>query len=176
MSNPLDGQNARGKNGSKEGHNLAIPTDLLMVPSLGTWAEKQGIQAQSSENIHLNNPMTMPERIRPTEITKENRTTTSTESETTETNHKQLESEQGCIRHFQRLHAANAKVFMRQMSVKQNLNYFGLKRTPEVFPSHVQLSGGMTLTPPLNLGMKKSNEKKTSNQENTRNTTIIDLE
>ena len=46
-------------------YNLATPTDLSMVPSLGTWAEKQRSQAQSSETIHLNNPITMHERTRP---------------------------------------------------------------------------------------------------------------
>src|SRR5882724_3314829 len=91
---PLDVQNVSGKNGGKEGCNLATPTDLSMVPSLGTWAEKQRMQVQSSETNHLNNPITTPERTRPTEIEKENGTTTPTESETTEHNHKQLESEQ----------------------------------------------------------------------------------
>ena len=62
MSSPLDGRNTRGKNGGKEGCKLATPTDLSMVPSLGTWAEKQGTQAQSSETNHLNNPITTPER------------------------------------------------------------------------------------------------------------------
>ena len=39
---PLAGQDTRGKNGVKEGCNLATPIDWSMVPSLGTQAEKQG--------------------------------------------------------------------------------------------------------------------------------------
>ena len=88
------GQNARGKNGGKKWHNLATPTDLSIIPSLDTWAEKQGMQAQSSETNHLNNRITMPERTRPTENEMEDGMTTPTEAETTETDHKQLESEQ----------------------------------------------------------------------------------
>ena len=52
-----------------------------MVPSLGTWAEKQGTQAQSSETSHVNNSITTPERTRPTEEEMEDEKTTSTEPE-----------------------------------------------------------------------------------------------
>jgi len=39
-----------------------------MVPSLGTWEEKQRMPNESSEINHLNNHITTPERTRPTEI------------------------------------------------------------------------------------------------------------
>jgi len=65
MSSPLAGQSARGQNGAKEGHNLAAPIDSSMVPSLGTQAEKQGMQAQSSDTNHLNGPITTPEKTSP---------------------------------------------------------------------------------------------------------------
>jgi len=54
------------KMGVRKG-NLSTPTDLSMVLSLGTQAEKEGTQAQSSETNHLINPITMPEGTRPTE-------------------------------------------------------------------------------------------------------------
>ena len=48
----------------------------------------------SNETNHLNNHITMPERTRPTKIENENEITPSTESETTESNHEQLGSDQ----------------------------------------------------------------------------------
>ena len=74
-SSPLVGQNTRGKNGGKEGHDLTTPIDLSMVPSLGTQAEKQRVATESSEINHLNNHITTPERTSPTEIENENGTT-----------------------------------------------------------------------------------------------------
>ena len=65
-----------------------------MVSSLSTWAEKQRMPTTSSEINHLSNPITTPERTRPTGIEKENRIISPTESETTDSNHEQLESDQ----------------------------------------------------------------------------------
>jgi len=79
------GQNARGKNEGKEGCNLATPIDLSMVPSLGTWAEKQRMPTVSIETNHINNHITTPDRKRPHQT--KNVITTPTEPETTETNH-----------------------------------------------------------------------------------------
>ena len=70
--------------GGKQGCNLATPIDLSMVPSLGTWAEKQRMPTERSEIIHLNNHITMPERKRPTEIENEDGIVSPTESEATE--------------------------------------------------------------------------------------------
>jgi len=75
--------------GGKEGCNLATPVDLSMVPSLGTWAERQGTQAQSNGTSHLNKPITTPERTRLNEEEMEEGMTTSTEPENTETDHEQ---------------------------------------------------------------------------------------
>jgi len=94
MSSPLTGQNARGQNGGKKGHNLATPVDLSMVPSLGTWAEKQRTPTKSSKTNHLSNHITTPERTRPVETEFEDRTVPSTDSEITEPNHEHLESDQ----------------------------------------------------------------------------------
>ena len=90
MSIPLVGQNTRGQIGGKEGHNLATPINMSMVPNLGTQAEKQRMPTESSEINHLNNHINTPERTRPTEIEIENRTLHPTDSETTESNHEQL--------------------------------------------------------------------------------------
>src|SRR5882724_7923590 len=70
----------------------ATPTDLSMFPSLGTWAEEQRTSNPSSETNHLRNYITTPERIRPTEAG--NITATPTESETMESSHEQLGSNQ----------------------------------------------------------------------------------
>ena len=91
-SSPLVGQNARGQNEGKEGHNPATPTGLSMVPSLGTWAEEQRMSNASSETNHLSNHATTPKRIRLTETG--DVTVTPTESETTESSYKQPSSDQ----------------------------------------------------------------------------------
>jgi len=65
-----------------------------MVPSLGTQAEKQRMPTTSSEINHLSNHITTLERTRPTETNNGYETINPTASETSESNNKQLESDQ----------------------------------------------------------------------------------
>src|SRR5882724_2503068 len=65
-----------------------------MVPSMGTQAEKQRMPTTSSEINHLSNHITTPERTRPTETNNGYETINPTASETSESNNKQLESDQ----------------------------------------------------------------------------------
>src|SRR5882724_8204520 len=94
MSSPLEGQQARGQNGGMERRNLATPTDLSMVPSLGTWAERQRTPSERNETNHLRIHITMPERTRPINTETRNRITSPTNSETTESSHKQPDFDQ----------------------------------------------------------------------------------
>ena len=83
-SRPLAGQSARGQNGGKEGHNLATPINLSMVYSLGTQAERKGMQAQSNGTSHLNDTITTPIETRPNEEEAEEEVTTCSEPENIE--------------------------------------------------------------------------------------------
>src|SRR5882724_8237556 len=94
MSSPLEGQQTRGQNGGMERRNLATPTDLSMVPSLGTWAERQRMPSERNETNHLRNHITMPERTRPINTEIRNRITSPTDSETTESSHEKLDFDQ----------------------------------------------------------------------------------
>ena len=61
---------------------------------MGTQAEKQRMPTTSSEINHLSNHITTPERTRPTETNNGYETINPTASETSESNNKQLESDQ----------------------------------------------------------------------------------
>src|SRR5882724_5490485 len=94
MSSPLEGQQTRGKNGGMERQNLATPTDLSKVPSLGTWAERQRMPSGRNETNHLRMNITTPERTRPISTETRNIITSPTNSETTESSHEQPDFDQ----------------------------------------------------------------------------------